>query len=69
MLKTEIDCSVDKFVPLEKHEKRFEGRYSDYLGQQILTPNILAKKWRDMKDNKSPGVDGIPPKVLLEIVA
>ena len=23
---------------------------------------------RDMKDNKSPGVDGIPPKLLLEIV-
>ena len=22
----------------------------------------------DMKDNKSPGVDGIPPKLLLEIV-
>ena len=25
-------------------------------------------KIRDMKDNKSPGVDGIPPKLLLEIV-
>ena len=23
---------------------------------------------RDMKDNKSPGVDGIPPKVVLVIV-
>ena len=25
-------------------------------------------KIRDTKDNKSPGVDGIPPKILLEIV-
>ena len=29
---------------------------------------MVAKKIRDMKDNKSPGVDGIPPKLLLEIV-
>ena len=29
---------------------------------------MVAKKIRDMKDNKSPGVDGIPAKLLLEIV-
>ena len=29
---------------------------------------MVAKKIRDMKDNKSPGVDGILPKLLLEIV-
>ena len=29
---------------------------------------MVAMKIRDMKDNKSPGVDGIPPKLLLEIV-
>ena len=29
---------------------------------------MVAKKIRDMKDNKSPGVDGIPSKLLLEIV-
>ena len=49
-------------------ETKFEGRESDYLGQIIITPNMVAKKIRDMKDNKSPGVDGIPPKLLLEIV-
>ena len=37
-------------------------------GQLIVTPKMVAKKIRDMKDNKSPGVDGIPPKLLLEIV-
>ena len=46
----------------------FEGRESDYLGQLIVTPKMVAKKIRDMKENKSPGVDGIPPKLLLEIV-
>ena len=29
---------------------------------------MVAMKIRDMKDNKSPGVDGIPPKLLLKIV-
>ena len=49
-------------------ETKFEGRESDYLGQLIVTPKMVAKKIRDMKENKSPGVDGIPPKLLLEIV-
>ena len=29
---------------------------------------MIAMKIRDMKNNKSPGVNGIPPKLLLEIV-
>ena len=29
---------------------------------------MVAKKIMDMKDNKSPGVDGIPPKLLMEFV-
>ena len=49
-------------------ETKFEGTESDYLGQLIVTPKMVAKKIRDMKDNKSPGVDKIPPKLLLEIV-
>ena len=49
-------------------ETKFKGRESDYLGQLIVTPKMVAKKIRDMKENKSPGVDGIPPKLLLEIV-
>ncbi len=49
-------------------ETKFEGRESDYLGQLIVTPRMVAKKIRDMKDNKSPGMDGIPPKLQLEIV-
>ena len=34
----------------------------------MLTPNMIAKKIKDMLHNKSHGVDGIPPKLLLEIV-
>ena len=35
----------------------------DYLGQLIV---MVAKKIKTTKDNKSPGVDGIPPKLLME---
>ena len=49
-------------------ETKFEGREFDYLGQLIVTPTMVAMKIIYMKDNKSPGVDGIPPKLLLEIV-
>ena len=41
---------------------------SDYLELLIVNPEIVAKKIKAMKDNKSPGVDGIPPKLLMETV-
>ena len=41
---------------------------SDYLGQLIVTSEMVAKKIKTMKGNKSPGVDGIPPKLLMETV-
>ena len=46
---------------------KFEGNKSEHLGQ-FITPEMIAKKIKKMKDNKSPGVDGIPPKLLKEIV-
>ena len=39
---------------------KFEGSKSEHLGQLFV--------FKKMKDNKSPGVDGIPPKLLKEIV-
>ena len=51
-------------VPLIK----FEGSKSEHLGQLFVTPEMIAKKIKMMKDNKSPGVDGIPPKLLKEII-
>ena len=47
---------------------KFEGNTSDYLGQLFVTPEMIAKKIKKMKDNILPGVEGIPPKLLKEIV-
>ena len=49
-------------------ETKFEGIDSEYLGQLIVIPKMVTKKIRDMKDNKSLGIHGIPPILLLEIV-
>ena len=46
-------------------DSKFQKAKSDYLGQLIVTPEMVARK---IKDNKSPGVDGIPPKLLMETV-
>ena len=47
---------------------KFEGNKSEHIGQLFITPEMIAKKIKKMKDNKSSGVDGIPPKLLKEIV-
>ena len=49
-------------------DAKFQGAKSDYLGPLVVTPELVAYKIKAMKDNKSPGVDGIPPKVLMETV-
>ena len=49
-------------------DAKFQEAESDYLWQLILTPEMVAKKIKAMKDNKSLGVDGIPPKLLMETV-
>ena len=47
---------------------KFEGNKSENLGQLVVIPEIIAKKIKKMKNNKSHGVDQIPPKLLKEIV-
>ena len=47
---------------------KFEGNKSEHLGHLFVTPEIITKKIKKMKDNKSPGIDGIPPQLLKEIV-
>ena len=49
-------------------DTKFQEAKSYYLGQLIVTPEMVAKKIKATKDNKSPGVDGIPPKLLMETV-
>ena len=48
-------------VPVTK----FEDNQTDHLGQLSA---MKAKEIKKMKDNKSLGVDGIPPTLLNEIV-
>ncbi len=38
------------------------------MGQLVVTPDVVASKMNGMKENKSPGVDGISPKILKETV-
>ena len=45
---------------------KFEGNKSEHLGQLFVTPKMIAQKIKKMRDNKSPGVDGIVPKLLME---
>ena len=47
---------------------KFEGNKSEHLGQLFVTPEMIAQKIKKTTDNKSPGVDGITPKLLKEIV-
>ena len=49
-------------------EAKFQEAKSDYLKQLIVTPEMVAKKIKAIKDNKSRGVGGIPPKLLIETV-
>ena len=45
-------------VPVTK----FNGSEGERLGQSVVTPEVVARKNSNMKENKSPGVDGISPK-------
>ena len=38
------------------------------MGPLVVTPEVAATKINSMKENKSPGVDGISPKMLKETV-
>ena len=49
-------------------ETKFEGSEGERLGQLVVTPEIVANKINNMKENKSPGIDGIAPKILKETV-
>ena len=49
-------------------DAKFQEAKFDYFGPLIVTPEMVAKKIKAMNDNKSPGVEGIPPKLLMEKV-
>ena len=43
-------------------QSKFNGSEGVRLGQFVVTPEVVASKINNMKENKSPGVDGISPK-------
>ena len=49
-------------------ETKFKGSEGERLGQLVVTPEVVASKINNMKENKSPGVNGISPKILKETV-
>ena len=48
-------------------ETKFNGSEGERLGQLVVTPEVVASKINNMKENKSPGVDGISPKTLKKL--
>ena len=49
-------------------EIKFEGSEGERLRQLVVTREVVANKINNMKENKSPGVDGIAHKILKETV-
>ena len=51
-------------------ETKFKGSEGERFGQLVVTPEVVhvASKINNMKENKSPGVDGISSKILKETV-
>ena len=49
-------------------ETKFNGSEGESLGQLVVTQEVVASKINNMIENKSPGVDGISPKILNETV-
>ena len=60
-------CSVftrEDTSSLPVPETKFNGSEGERLGQLVVTPEVVVSKINNMKENKSPGVDGISPKIL-----
>ena len=49
-------------------ETKFKRSEGERLGQLVVTPEVVANKINNMKENKSPGLDGIAHKILKETV-
>ena len=62
MFTREDTCSLP--VP----ETTFNRSEGEMLVQLVVTPEIVASKIDNMKENKSPGVDRISRKILKETV-
>ena len=80
MLRGELDSAIDSYVPIKKQGKGSKKKHLSKIKRLserldinkicggFVTPEVVASKINNMKENKSPGVDGISPKILKEIV-
>ena len=63
---TREDTTPSSSLPVS--ETKFSGTEGERLERLVVTPEVVASKINNMKENKSPGVDGITPKILKETV-
>ena len=60
--------TIEDISSLRVPNAKFQEAKSEYLGQLIVTEEMVAKNIKATKENKSPGVNGIPPRQLMETV-
>ena len=60
--------STEDISSLPVPNTKLQEAKSDYLGQLIESSEIVAQKIKSTKENKSPGVDGIHPELLMDII-
>ena len=48
--------------------RKFNGAVGESRGQLVVTPEAVSSKINNMKENMSPGVEGISPTILKETV-
>ena len=65
---TSLQCLPERILVHYQFQMLNFRRLNLTVGPLIVTPEIVAKQIKDMKDNESPGVDGIPPRLLVETV-
>ena len=58
---TSVQCSRGKILVRYLYQKQssMDQKRKEKLGQLIVTPEVVASKINNMKENKSPGVDGL----------
>ena len=56
--------TTEEISSLPVRVTKFEGDKSEHLWQVSVIPEMIVKKIKKIKDNRSPGVDWIPPTLL-----
>ena len=63
-----IQCSREKILVRYLYQKQSSMDQRGKVGTVSCDRRTVASKINNMKENKSPGVDGISPKILKETV-